>query len=106
MTFVFKGERDVVGGGGGDAVHDGGEGARHGEGVGAVDKKSECRSIDPFSIIRPLWSEFQSVGFVGPVLCQCRPPSHCVPTLWDDAYMASALRGGLPKSGQKEGPLR
>ena len=45
MTFVFKGERDVVGGGGGDAVHDGGEGARHGEGVGAVDKKSECRSI-------------------------------------------------------------
>ena len=104
MTFVSKWERDVVGGGGGDAVHDGGEGARHGEGVGAVDKKSECRSIDPFSI-RPLRSEFQSVGFVGPVLCQCRPPSHCVPTLWDDVNMTFALRVTLKWINGREAAL-
>ena len=66
-------------------------------------KVSADRSLLPYP---PIVVEVPIGRFRRPCSLSMPPSLHCVPTLWDVAYMASALRGGLPKSGQKEGPLR
>ena len=107
---MFKGERDVVGGGGGDAVHDGGEGARHGEGVGAVHKKSECRlqiAHTRRSMASPSSAHCgrSSNRFCRPCSLSM-PPSLPLRTYPLGRCTYDVCKRGLPKSEPKEGTLR